>query len=279
MKDVFHMTRALPFLVTSVACWVGGAAAAQPTMSMVTQMDDHVGEMSVPMNSAGEELTIDIDDAFRFEPLQNFNDMFLRDDVVFLMRHGPTNWSKLDEYEVAPTDCENQRIMSEEGTQNMRVHGALLALNEIKPGRIIVSEWCRNQQTLAAMAEGYEAIEPGVWETIPVETSADLNLLLSLQGAPNVTPMREMISNWDGSDGDGPLLLISHFTNIQELTEFSVYEGETLILDPDRRNRVLGYLRLRSAGPDVGHFDVEDIERIYNEDGSLNEESTAIPSD
>jgi predicted ester cyclase len=33
-----------------------------------------------------------------------------------------------------------------------------------------------------------------------------------------------------------------------------VFEGETLVLDPDRDNLVLGYVRLRSAGPDIGHF-------------------------
>ena len=30
------------------------------------------------------------------------------------------------------------------------------------------------------------------------------------------------------------------------------------MVDPDRAGRVLGYLRLASAAPDVGHFEVED---------------------
>ena len=97
-------------------------------------------------------------------------------------------------------------------------------------------------------------------DQIPVETNPDLNLLLALQGAPDVTGLRELITNWDGQVGDGPLLLISHFTNIEELTNFQVFEGEMLMIDPDRDNRVIGYLRLRSAAPDVGHFDVEEAE-------------------
>ena len=43
----------------------------------------------------------------------------------------------------------------------------------------------------------------------------------------------------------GPLLAILHFTDIEELTNFSVYEGEMVMIDPKRDNRVLGYVRLR----------------------------------
>ena len=91
------------------------------------------------------------------------------------------------------------------------------------------------------------------------ETDPSLNLLLALQGAPNVTALRERILGWDGGNGSGPLLIVTHFTNIDELTEFHVYEGEILVLDPKRDGRVLGYLRLRSAGPDVGHFQTGDL--------------------
>ena len=115
----------------------------------------------------------------------------------------------------------------------------------------------------------------GTWGNIEVETLPSANLLLSLQGAPNVSGLRELVSAWDGSEGDGPALIISHFTNIQELTEFAVYEGEALVLDPKQSNRVLGYLRLKTASPDVGHFRIEEQDAIYNEDGSMNEEAAA----
>ncbi|MEO1680737.1 MAG: ester cyclase [Pseudomonadota bacterium] len=196
-----------------------------------------------------------VDDGLRFEPYQQLEDMFFRDDVVFLMRHGPTDWSKLDEPNVAPTDCANQRIMSSEGRGNMRDLGALLASNGVLPSTIVVSEWCRNQQTLDAMMQGFADVDPSIAADMPVETDAGLNLLLSLQGSPNVTPLREMVSAWEGHpDRPGPLLLVSHYTNIEELTQFRVFEGEILVLDPKRDNLVLGYVRLRSASPDVGHF-------------------------
>ena len=153
--------------------------------------------------------------------------------------------------------------------------GTLLAFNDIKFGKIFVSEWCRNQQTLEELEAGYDEVKPGIWGNIEVETLPSANLLLSLQGAPNVSGLRELVSAWDGSEGDGPALIISHFTNIQELTEFAVYEGEALVLDPKQSNRVLGYLRLKTASPDVGHFRIEEQDAIYNEDGSMNEEAAA----
>ena len=259
-------------LIAPLFALAAGAALAAPDPQSVEPVTMFVGEMAVPMPGGGIDKS-EIDNALRFEPLQNFDDMFLRDDVVFLMRHGPTDWSKLDRKDVAPTDCDNQRILSEDGREDMRNLGSLLAFNDIRFGKIVVSEWCRNQQTYDEMKAGYDLVEPGVWSSIPTETMSDLNLLLSLQGAPNVSAMREMSSTWGEEEVDGPLLIISHFTNIQELTEFAVYEGEMLIMDPDRRNRVLGYLRLATANPDVGHFDTESQNAVYNADGSLNEEA------
>ncbi|WP_300057406.1 histidine phosphatase family protein [uncultured Roseobacter sp.] len=221
----------------------------------IAQISQHMGEMSMQMAMPSEGGTADqaVRETLRFEPWQMLDDLF-RDDIVFLMRHGPTDWSKRDVIGVAPTDCANQRIMTPEGQDRMREMGILLAGNGIVPGRIMVSEWCRNQQTLQALLDGMAMIEPGLSEAVAIEIAPNANLLLSLRGAPTVTGLREAISSWQGG-GDGPLLIISHFTNIAELTEFNVYEGEALVLDPDRGNRVLGYLRLRSAAPDVGHFD------------------------
>lgn len=228
-------------------------AMASTALADMRQVSTHMGEMYVELESDGFELF----DTLRFEPFQMIDEMFLRDDVVYLMRHGPTDWSKLDIKNVGPTDCENQRVMSPEGREAMEGLGALLASNEVLPGEIVVSQWCRNQQTVESLYNGFDKVDPTLRERIPVETNPDLNLLLSLQGAPNVEGLREIISNWDGGEGNGPLLLISHFTNIEELTTFTVYEGEILILDPKRDNRVLGYLRLASAAPDVGHFNVQ----------------------
>ncbi|WP_299818933.1 ester cyclase [uncultured Jannaschia sp.] len=232
----------------------GTMAARTETNGMVgtvEQVSNHVGEMDVEVTSG----TFEVDDVLRFEPYQQIEEMFLRDDVVYLMRHGPTDWSKLDRKDVAPSDCANQRVLSERGAEDMRNFGTLLAANDVLPSRVIVSQWCRNQQTLEYLLEGIGRVAPGAAADLPVRTDADLNLLLSLQGAKNTGALGRFISEWDGDpEREGPLLMISHYTNIEELTQFRVFEGEILVLDPKRDNQVLGYIRLRSAEPDVGHF-------------------------
>ena len=258
----------------------GSAALSAPNPEAVEPVTRFVGEMAIPMPGGGIDRT-QVDNSLRFEPIQSFDEMFLRDDVVFLMRHGPTDWSQLDVKDVAPTDCENQRLLSEQGAEDMRDLGALLAFNDITFGRVVVSQWCRNQQTYQQLEAGYDRVDESMWETFPKADSDDLNLLLSLQGAPNVTNLRELISSWDGGDGKGPMLVISHFTNIQELTEFAVYEGEILVVDPKRENRVLGYLRLRTAKPDVGHFNIAKQDTSFaDEDESAEqyEEEDATPA-
>ncbi len=266
---------------TSLVAFAATAALSDPTPEMVDPVSQFVGEMSVPLENGDTVGVHDVGNTLRFEPLQNFAEMFQRDDVVFLMRHGPTNWDKLDAPDVAPQDCENQRILSEQGREDMRAFGALLALNDIRFGKIYVGQWCRNQQTFDEIRTGYDSAAPGTFGSIPVETYESADLLLSLQGAPNVTNLRDLVSGWDGIDADGPLLVISHFTNIQELTDFAVYEGESLVIDPKRENRVLGYVRLKTASPDVGHFDTTSQEEV-NQDAldrsQTGEEEVRVPS-
>ncbi len=230
----------------------------------INRLTDEMGEMVADIElvlrrspSGAQDVSPEaLDDSLQFEPYDIVGEL-VRDDLVLLMRHGPTDWSKRDVKDVAPTDCANQRIMTPLGEERMRSLGILMAGNGLRPGKVMVSEWCRNQQTKDRILEGFELVDPAYAQAVPVETDPGLNLLLSLQGAPDVTDMRETILAWDGpEEGDpgGPLLMISHFTNIAEITEFHVYEGEALIVDPKQSGRVLGYLRLRSAAPDEGHF-------------------------
>lgn len=235
-------TVALALLVSALPC------AAEPPPAQVRQAPAGVGEMTAELPGDRPQQP-----KLMFEPWQMLDDLF-RKDIVLLMRHGPTDWSKRDAVNVAPTDCGDQRILSDDGAGAMRDLGILLAGNGIRPGRVVVSEWCRNQQTVAALREGFALVDPGWEAALEVETDPDADLLLSLRGAPNVTALREAILSWTGEGADGPLLIVTHFTNIAELTEFRVYEGEMLVIDPARDGRVLGYLRLDSAAPDVGHF-------------------------
>jgi phosphohistidine phosphatase SixA len=231
-------------------------AFAQQMTGSVRTIDAHMGEMVVEMRNPVDNVA---NDGLQFEPVDMLQDLF-RPDVVFLMRHGPTDWSKLDIKDVAPTDCANQRVLSPQGAADMRTLGVLMVANGVRPSMIARSEWCRGHQTVDELLAGAAKADADYARSLHVEVDPSLDLLLALQGAPNVTALRNRISTWTGAGKSGPLLIVTHFTNIEELTQFTVYEGEMLVIDPKRKNRVLGYLRLRSAGPDVGHFDTENTD-------------------
>jgi hypothetical protein len=221
---------------------------------MALSADGHSGSVSaLPGTPSAEALNTSL----RFEPLTMVSDLY-RDDIVFLMRHGPTDWSQIDRRGVDPKDCEHQRLMTDEGKEAMRQLGMHLIVSEIIPAQIRVSQWCRNAETLEALTEGMLAIDPSVAGNLVAVEDPGLNLLLSLGGAATVTPIKQMIADWMERGSEGPLLLITHYTNIEELTEFRVYEGEILVLDPTLDNRVLGYLRLDTASPDTIHFGQND---------------------
>ncbi len=232
------------------------AAAQNQMVTGISQVSTHVGEMSASFTAA--DATNQPRENLMFEPWQMLDDLF-RDDIILLMRHGPTDWSKRDIRNVAPTDCNNQRIMTFQGTAQMRDLGILLAANDLRPSEIITSEWCRNRQTVDALVQGFRDVDPEYADMVEENTEvfSGVNLLLSLQGAASGQPLRDRIGEWEGTP-EGPRLIVSHFTNIAEVTEFNVYEGEILVIDPNLNNRVLGYVRLRSAAPDVGHFDVDE---------------------
>lgn len=249
---LIHTTTTAAALAFGFLSQVAFAQDPEPNVSHVTS---HVGMMfaGMPANT-GEGFSVDsIQTSLRFEPITMLDDLF-RDDIVLLMRHGPTDWSMSDRDGVAPDDCTAQRLMTPKGKLEMRELGIHLASNGIRPGRVLVSQWCRNQETMAALMQGFRAVDAAWANQLPVTTDPNLSLLLSLGGAADVAAMRATIAAWTGEDADGPLLMVSHFTNIAELTEFHVYEGEILVLDPTLGGRVLGYIRLNTAAPDVGHF-------------------------
>lgn len=260
----------------ALALSLAGAAAAQEARETerggeIEPVSGFTGQMSMTMPiETPEDMTVAITEVIRFEPWQMLDDLF-RDDLVFVMRGGPTDWSARDAADAAPMDCEAQRLLTPQGEDQMMQLGALLIANELRPGRILVSEWCRTQQTYAAMEEGMLGADPSALDGMTVDVDPALNLLGASRGTADVAGLRELVMGWEGGDGQGPLLVITHFPNIAGLTEFNVYEGEMLILDPRREGRVLGYLRLASAAPDLVRFDPSVLDRIGGTAVSLDE--------
>jgi hypothetical protein len=217
------------------------------------------GHAGIVYPESDTDIAAELKGSLRFEPITMLGDLY-RKDIVLLMRHGPTDWSQTDTRGVDPKDCARQRMMTLDGKEAMRQLGMHLAVSEILPAEIRVSPWCRDTDTLDAMMDGIGHINPEYEQSVETTEDYGLGLLLSLGGAATVVPIKEMIDDWTRRGPTGPLLLITHYTNIEELTDFKVYEGEILVLDPSLDNRVLGYLRMDTARPDSIHFDVPDTE-------------------
>ena len=249
----------------SLADEMAGESPATPGAmgAAVRQLSAHEGEMVMdielvmrsaidPVPDAAPEA---IRESLRFEPFQIVDEMF-DDDLVFVMRAGPTDWSRPDAESATADNCAAQRIQTPLGLDQMRSMGILMSGNGLRPGHILRSEWCRAGSTADKLVEGFAMIDPDHAAALPVERVAAANPLES-DPAADVEALRERLMAWDGpeeGDAEGPLLLITHYDTIEALTNFRVYEGEILIFDPDRGGRILGYIRLRSAAPDEGRY-------------------------
>lgn len=244
-----------------------GDAPADPAAmgAAVRQLSAHEGEMVMDLELVMRAAPNPVPDAapeamresLRFEPFQIVDEIF-DDDLVFVMRAGPTDWSRPDAEGAEAGNCAAQRVLSPLGRDQMRTMGILMAGNGLRPGRVLRSEWCRARSTAEMLVEGFGLIDPAHAETLPVERLAAANPL-ERDPAADVAALRAALMAWDGpeaGDAEGPLLVVTHFDTIEALTRFRVYEGEILIFDPDREGRVLGYIRLRSAAPDPGRYGV-----------------------
>ncbi|MBM2576272.1 hypothetical protein JQC91_08135 [Jannaschia sp. Os4] len=221
--------------------------------AVIAPVSGFTGEMSMTMEvTAPEDMAVT--EVIRFEPWQILDELF-RDDLVFVMRAGPSDWDAAEDEASAPMDCAAQRPLSDTGTDEMRQFGALVVVNDLRPGKVLASERCRAQATWAAMERGMAGL--GIDTMDGMQTDLDPRLTLGAGG----DALMDAVMEWDGGDGDGPLLLITHFSNIEAATRFRVYEGEMLILDPKREGRVLGYLRLASARPDAVRYPADVVAR------------------
>ncbi len=224
----------------------------------VAPVSGFTGQMSMTMEGEIPD-GMAVEEVVRFEPWQVLNDLF-RDDLVFLMRSGPSDWTARDQSMNGAQDCGNQRLLSSTGEDRIRQFGAQMVVHELRPGAVLMSEWCRAQQTYLALETGMLGVDMKALDGMTTQLDPTLNLLNAPHGASDVAALQQTILDWDGSDGDGPLLIITHFDNIAALTRFNVYEGEVLIVDPTRDGRVLGYLRLGSATPDPIRYSQEAVD-------------------
>lgn len=145
---------------------------------------------------------------------------------VILMRHTQTVPGVGDPDGFQLDDCSTQRNLNELGIEQARRFGTALRDAGIRVGRVLVSEWCRADDTarfvLEAAGQGDLPREPlpalnNVWDD---DSRID----------QQVAEIRAAIAGWQGP---GILLMVSHGVTIRPVTGHSAPQGGFFVLQPD----------------------------------------------
>lgn len=135
--------------------------------------------------------------------------------LVILARHGDAPGSGEPEG-FTLGKCDTQRNLSDKGRKQAGEIGAALRAAGIDVARVLASELCRTRQTAELMKMG------------PVESAAAFNDFADFRQKANELLSRErnIIENWRGP---GALLIVTHGSNIKELTGLHVDPGAMVI--------------------------------------------------
>ncbi|MBE7185269.1 MAG: histidine phosphatase family protein [Methylobacterium mesophilicum] len=146
-----------------------------------------------------------------------------------LLRHARTGGTS-DPANVDPENCATQRGLNDQGKQQARRIGALLAARAARTDEVLSSRFCRASETadLAFEAEPqpFTALDPLPAGHTPEQATEQ---------------MRAIIDRIEAFQGSGNLVMVSHLEVINALTGQSPREGEALIVKPDGQTlQVLG---------------------------------------
>jgi broad specificity phosphatase PhoE len=118
-------------------------------------------------------------------------------------------------------DCSTQRNLSSRGEQQARRMGALFAARAARTEQVLSSRWCRSIETArlafgAALVEPFDALDP-------IEPGSE-------EAERATAAILEKIRAYSGS---GNLVMVTHQSTIEALTDFSPREAEAVIVATD----------------------------------------------
>lgn len=155
---------------------------------------------------------------------------------VLIIRHAATVPGKGDPANFKLGDCSTQRNLSDAGRADAARLGAAFRAHAIPVGEVLSSRWCRAGDT-ARLAFG--RVEP-----VPMLDSSGGDDDAGRQR--KLDALRAYIAAYKGS---GNLVLVTHETNIRELTGENLAQGELLVAAPkaDGSLSVLGRIGLQQS--------------------------------
>lgn len=155
---------------------------------------------------------------------------------VIIIRHASTAPGKGDPPNFKLGDCSTQRNLSDSGRADAGRLGAAFRQHAIPVGEVLSSRWCRASDT-AQLAFG--RVEPA-----PMLDSSGADDEAARQR--KLAALRAHIAAYRGS---GNLVLVTHETNIRELTGENLSQGELLVAAPkaDGSLSVVGRIGLQQS--------------------------------
>ena len=147
------------------------------------------------------------------------------DGRVILMRHTQTTPGVGDPDGFRLAECATQRNLNEEGITQARRFGRALKAAGIRIGRVLVSAWCRADDTARYVLEA--AGQPDIPRTRfwPLNNVWDDDSRVDEQTAKT----RTEIARWRGP---GALLMVSHGVTIRPVIGQSTSQGGFFVLAP-----------------------------------------------
>lgn len=155
---------------------------------------------------------------------------------VVVARHAATLPGKGDPPNFKLGDCSTQRNLSEAGRADAGLVAAAFRQHAVPVGEVLSSRWCRCSDT-AQLAFGR------------VDPVAMLDSSGADDEAARQRKLASLRAHIAGYKGSGNLVLVTHETNIRELTGQNLSQGELLVAapQPDGSLTVLGRIGLQRS--------------------------------
>jgi phosphohistidine phosphatase SixA len=159
---------------------------------------------------------------------------------VLVIRHAATVPGKGDPANFKLGDCSTQRNLSESGRADAARLGAVLREHGVPVGEVLASRWCRAGDT-AQLAFGRV-------EQVPMLDSSGSDD--EAARSSKLAAVRAYIVNYVAAfKGRGNLVLVTHETNVRELTGETPAQGEVVVTTPqaDGSLSVVGRLGVQQS--------------------------------
>lgn len=144
---------------------------------------------------------------------------------IILMRHSQTVAGVGDPAGFKLGDCATQRNLNKKGVQQAKRVGAALKSAGIRIGKVLVSEWCRADDTARHILEAAGLDKVPRKKFWPLNNAWDDDSRIDEQ----VAAIRSELANWRGP---GALLMISHGVTIGPAVGRSTTQGGFFVIEP-----------------------------------------------